>query len=498
MGLNQSSSAVLDEVIIQGSLNRKLPSGETLLTACIQDGNYDQIAILLKRGINTNETNTQGDTPLLNSLRTRNKTLVQSIVENSGTNVNKVGRFGISPIQVAVIAGVVDSVKLLLDHGAHPDGICPGDGYNHPSNFSTPLHSCIDNKEMVQLLLQYGASVNIGCPLFAAIKKKSTNVALEIAQSPNLDIHRLLIHDDDILAAAAQLHNCELVKTLVKQGLKIRKNVIPIELQGLQISPNFKQQTGPMGYIIHFNCWECFQSLLPFVENLEQEDMNKMTMVEYALYSTGWNCYQNNRTNPFPVCDCQRHRYTRQQSNLNYRLTSTRMKYVQELLKKGADLGKVWNKAIWCNAKLPNHEYETWAMHFCIKAYHSDDNNKRTSMFRSIAFTGDIDSLSLLYLDGYNPSEEDILIVQNKLNEIRNKVKSTFEINSVFSVERIDQLRSLPRTLKNCSVVAIRKGMGPNLYKTVLELPIPQQIKNMILLEDIRGMVPELCEDVST
>lgn len=82
--------------VIQGtpgnSMNTHLPSGETILTACIQDKNVKCLKSLLKQNLDMNQTNRYGDTPLLLALRTNHTELIELLLQQQTIDVNQPGR----------------------------------------------------------------------------------------------------------------------------------------------------------------------------------------------------------------------------------------------------------------------------------------------------------------------------------------------------------------------------------------------------------------------
>lgn len=358
---------------------------------------------------------------------------------------------------------------------------------------------------MAKLLIKKGASVNTGCPLYTAIKKKSVKVALEILDNENLDVDLLNQHKYDLLAAAARVHSCELVKKLIEKGVVIRTYDTNKPVEEYR---KYDCEVGPLGCVIHYGCWTCFEYLLNYVTDMDLKDLEQLSMLTYAMIKTGWECdLVNSRSfERNSVVDCDQH-HKCVNGNFSsptasyFRLNSFRLKYAKELLNRGADLSAVWDRSV-CSTmhfssttdhitQRQHYKHEIDALHFCIGAYHCVNELKCQSTFRQISSTYDMNSLALVYSDGYDPTEQDVVVVENIMKSNVNRIVNS-NSDTPFSIGTLGMLRKMPRTLKNIAVVKIRKTAGPNVYKAVKELPLPETLKETVLLEDSRGMVPQI------
>jgi hypothetical protein len=107
------------------------------------------------------------DKRLRQAAKEGNMTLTQFLL-NAGADVNTQGKWGYTPLQLAVIKGQNDMVDLLLNAGAH---------VNQSNKLgNAPLHWAVTNgnTDAIQLLLKYGADINQAnkngtTPLSAAI-----------------------------------------------------------------------------------------------------------------------------------------------------------------------------------------------------------------------------------------------------------------------------------------------------------------------------------------
>ena len=481
-----NQQTLLEEVVVQSpspgsdvklNINRRLPSGETLLTGAIQQTNVEIVKYLIASGTDTNISNKNGETPLNIAIRSNNCDMVSAILDNPNTNINKVGRFGLAPIHIASVNADTKVIQLLLDSGADANMVCQfqNQGYQQIDISCTPLNMAILHEHVGKLLLQHGASVNIGNPLLKALTKLSVSLAAQIAEHKSLDIEKLNESPSDVLAAAARIHHCHIVRTLVKKGVHVQRIKNPH-------NDTFRKQICAMAYVIHYRCKDCFEFLFPYISDLNAPDTNGYTLIEYTVNKILWPCRKDD------------HRYCLRITEVPVRqekpavCTLDWIDYMKCLLVKGADLSVIWDKLVWSRASRYKKHFDEdrQGIMFCIGVYHSSQTLCTQTRFRNLGIGGDLEAMSLVYLDGYDPTEEDLLIVENKINNL-----SVFEMeNTAFVKGKLHLLLEKPRTLKNLAVISIRRNCGPNLYKPVQELPLPEQVKQFILFGNLQGMFP--------
>lgn len=152
------------------------------------------LELLLKYGADPNSRDRTGLTPLMKACRHPQGLLAAQILIRYGADVNEMTserHDNRTVLHYAVLSGNMETVKLLLRHGAV---VKFSIDYMKPS----PLDFAIlrGNPDMVQLLIDSGADVNmgspiIGCPLHIALSEKVDNkkaiirLLLECGADPN-------------------------------------------------------------------------------------------------------------------------------------------------------------------------------------------------------------------------------------------------------------------------------------------------------------------------
>ena len=156
-------------------------AGYTPIFWAIRNGNIVIFKLLLNSGVDINNDNGLGQSPLSYICHIKPSMHYKRFVELSlehGADVNYRDKSGITPLlwacQYDISVEDIEVVKLLLEHGADPDIYG-----NTPK--SLPLYNACwyENKELVKLLLEHGADPNITArkfgdetPLFVASFEK--------------------------------------------------------------------------------------------------------------------------------------------------------------------------------------------------------------------------------------------------------------------------------------------------------------------------------------
>lgn len=148
--------AVVDFLIEHGAdVNALGKDGSTPMKVAADNGHFELVALLWKRGANIHATSgTTGQTPLHSASWSGHLKIVQFLLEkNADPNVTTPN--GWSPISGAAGLGHLEVVRALFDHGAD---------INKPNKHGwTPLHGAAicDHVELSEFLIAKGASPNV-------------------------------------------------------------------------------------------------------------------------------------------------------------------------------------------------------------------------------------------------------------------------------------------------------------------------------------------------
>ncbi|KAK2196957.1 bifunctional Ankyrin repeat/Ankyrin repeat-containing domain superfamily [Babesia duncani] len=123
--------------------------------------NHVDCLLLLLGHCGPNSTSNTGASALHVAAELGDLAICRILLDNNA-NANIYTEYG-TPLTISVIRGYTDITKLLLNHGCNPDAT-PSDGSQNTSNFPPPLvfASSAGKVDLVQMLLQKGANVNIG------------------------------------------------------------------------------------------------------------------------------------------------------------------------------------------------------------------------------------------------------------------------------------------------------------------------------------------------
>lgn len=133
------------------SLNGCLSSNQGFRQAILA-GDQTKIRALLAEGVNLEETDEEGITPLLLAIKQGRRDVVELLL-NHGADIHHAGNDGVTPLFLAIRERRSDLVALLLDKGADVNerGAISG---------VTPLHvgAYAGDPEILRLLLRHGAN----------------------------------------------------------------------------------------------------------------------------------------------------------------------------------------------------------------------------------------------------------------------------------------------------------------------------------------------------
>lgn len=148
---------------------------EDILFAAEQ-GETHRVIDLLRRGMDVNTADPQGNTLLMIAVRGNNLELARFLLDNHA-NPNRRNRYGDTALMLATLGGHAALAKRLLDHGADPN--TPG---------WTALHyAAFENRpQIASLLLAAGARIN-------AVAPNGSTALMLAAKRGHLEMVRLLV-----------------------------------------------------------------------------------------------------------------------------------------------------------------------------------------------------------------------------------------------------------------------------------------------------------------
>jgi ankyrin repeat protein len=182
-------------------------------------GHYQIVELLITKGANVNQTDFDDESPLISAARNNKLDVVRLLIER-GTHLHFLND---------VIAGDnYEVTELLLQNGADPDTMYGG---------STPLgyHSWRGHKDLVRLLIEYGADVNLAAnqhgetPLQLAFKARRWEVATA-----------LLDNGANVQDVVTQLNQMDASERTVLL-LSIKDRYIGIAQQLIQNDPQYQE-----------------------------------------------------------------------------------------------------------------------------------------------------------------------------------------------------------------------------------------------------------------
>ncbi len=221
-----NNPAKVDELIARGvDLNQTNNVGETPVYAASQKGYLDILGRLIAAGADINQAKTDnGATPLFIACYNKHIEIVKKLIE-AGADINKAKTdTGVTPLYIASLNNYMEILKVLIEAGADVNKPRTGTG-------ATPLYNaCFYGYiEIVKVLIEAGADIN-------QVKTDDGATPLYIAgANNNIEIVKVLIETGaDLnkprtdngatpLHRACEKNNIEIVKLLVNAGVDINK-----------------------------------------------------------------------------------------------------------------------------------------------------------------------------------------------------------------------------------------------------------------------------------
>ena len=148
LALSKSNAAIVKILLEAGAAG----VDGTAITNALENGNQDEVRLLINSGADVNRTNNRGDLPLSIACK-HNQLLSASLLVKAGASINGSPEANEAPLTAAVYGGADDDlVEMLLDAGAYPDIV--------NSTGNTALHNATLNGRigLTKLLLERGAN----------------------------------------------------------------------------------------------------------------------------------------------------------------------------------------------------------------------------------------------------------------------------------------------------------------------------------------------------
>lgn len=148
-------------------------------------GSHDKIKLLVKAGANVNAQSALGNTPLIVAARAHGSAKSVELLLKAGAAVNATNGFGATALMAAAASGDLDTVKVLVKHGADVNAHSRG---GEPQAIWGGGRSALmwaahrGNKAMAKYLLDHGAEVNSSEGFGSALSQAAWNDQAEMAE----------------------------------------------------------------------------------------------------------------------------------------------------------------------------------------------------------------------------------------------------------------------------------------------------------------------------
>lgn len=197
----------------------------------MEDADIPMLQLLLAAGADVNQRNRYGETPLVECEFSSHR-LVQAFIA-AGADVNARADDGCTALWTAAIQGAPESVKLLLEAGAHVNVHCVDEPYTpyDVAEEESWYHGNEDAAECARLLLAAGALKDVyldieECPRLSekdyaflyAVQHKDLP-AMRAALESGADVNATDRYGMGAMYQAVAVENAEMCRALVQQGI---------------------------------------------------------------------------------------------------------------------------------------------------------------------------------------------------------------------------------------------------------------------------------------
>jgi ankyrin repeat protein len=232
---------------------RSLGEGGSALADRIQAGDRAAALAIIAKGVDVNQTQVDGTTPLHWAVYRVDRELVAALLKK-GARGNVVNKYGASPITEAVRVANIEMTGMLLEAGADANAA------NEDGQTALMLTARTGNVALAKLLVQHGADVN---------KRES-------------------YRDQSALMWAAALGHADMVAFLVSQKADLTVKAKDNEWM-TQISSEPRVQYRPTGgltpllYAARAGCLACVTAMVQAGANVDRPNPDGMTPMMMAL-----------------------------------------------------------------------------------------------------------------------------------------------------------------------------------------------------------------------
>jgi ankyrin repeat protein len=188
----------------------------TALTSATEEGNIEAVRLLLEAGADVNFIDGLGDTAW-NQARRQGYAEIAALLEQAGAVEPEEVR---QDLHKAILWGNAEAVEHLLEQGADANA---RDADDRPA-----LLNAIDNwdkEEIVRLLLDHGAAVNVGIPLMAAVQgyrpRTDPHAVVRLLIERGADVNAAEEDGRTALYVAAQTPDTEILRLLLEAGADV-------------------------------------------------------------------------------------------------------------------------------------------------------------------------------------------------------------------------------------------------------------------------------------
>lgn len=203
-----------------GDVNATNASGNSTLSYA---NSTEAIMFLLNNGLNSNATDSEGNTALMKGIVAEDYSLIQLALEK-GANFDIENNYGMNALEIAVNKPNTEMVNLLVSNGLNPNiSITSYDSYTRPLIIWAFE---FNDYRLVQNLIEKGAQLegtDYSAVDYALANNQIDLLKIMIEKGINLDLPRDSIEKDTILLWALKKNQIEVAKLLVEKGASIVK-----------------------------------------------------------------------------------------------------------------------------------------------------------------------------------------------------------------------------------------------------------------------------------